>query len=420
MKYASFKMWIADKYHYKEGYAIWLVVRKNNKRKVMALGIYAEPHQWNDKLEMFVTDKRVPKLHPDRIYLNEWLTQKKSEILRIIADFDANKIDWTLNQFEQEFFHYSNKGNVKEFFENLIQTYKDTNHIGNANCYSRTLHVLELFDEKLPERVFPEIDIKYIKSFDVFLQKRECKGNTRKFYFKTLRAVLNKAIQDGEASETTYPFGKGGFSISALEEETAKRYLPHDSMMKLKTTVMDNAVLERTRRLFLFSYYCYGISFIDAALLTKKNIIRYNGGNYIVYKRNKTKEAKKVKPIQIKITPEIQELMDWFSANTLLVEDYLLPIVSIAGYKGEQLYNHIRSRFGRNNKNLTNLAKVLEITDMKLTSYVSRHTMAMTLQDNQVPREVISQILGHSDLATTNTYLDSFASSVIDEAVKVL
>jgi integrase len=401
-------MWIADKYHYKEGYAIWLVVRKNNKRKVMALGIYAEPHQWNDKLEMFVTDKRVPKLHPDRIYLNEWLTQKKSEILRIIADFDSNKIDWTLNQFEQEFFHYSNKGNVKEFFENLIQTYKDTNHIGNANCYSRTLHVLELFDEKLSERVFPEIDIKYVKSFDVFLQKRECKGNTRKFYFKTLRAVLNKAIQDGEASETTYSFGKGGFSISSLEEETTKRYLPHDSMFKLKTTVMDNAVLERTRRLFLFSYYCYGISFIDAALLTKKNIIRYNGGNYIVYKRNKTKEAKKVKPIQIKITPEIQELMNWFSANTLLVEDYLLPIVSIAGYKGEQLYNHIRSRFGRNNKNLANLAKVLEITDMKLTSYVSRHTMAMTLQDNQVPREVISQILGHSDLATTNTYLDSF------------
>lgn len=408
MKYASFKMWIADKYHYKEGYAIWLVVRKNNKRKVMALGIYAEPHQWNDKLEMFVTDKRVPKLHPDRIYLNEWLTQKKSEILRIIADFDSNKIDWTLNQFEQEFFHYSNKGNVKEFFENLIQTYKDTNHIGNANCYSRTLHVLELFDEKLSERVFPEIDIKYVKSFDVFLQKRECKGNTRKFYFKTLRAVLNKAIQDGKASETTYPFGKGGFSISSLEEETTKRYLPHDSMFKLKTTVMDNAVLERTRRLFLFSYYCYGISFIDAALLTKKNIIRYNGGNYIVYKRNKTKEAKKVKPIQIKITPEIQELMNWFSANTLLVEDYLLPIVSIAGYKGEQLYNHIRSRFERNNKNLANLAKVLEITDMKLTSYVSRHTMAMTLQDNQVPREVISQILGHSDLATTNTYLDSF------------
>ena len=204
--------------------------------------------------------------------------------------------------------------------------------------------------------------------------------------------------------------------------EVAKEhdYIKHEDMEKLKNTVVESVAQELARRLFLFSYYCYGISFIDAALLTKKNIIRYNGGNYIVYKRNKTKEAKRVKPIQIRITQEIQDLLDWFATNTLLVEDYLLPIVSIAGYKGEQLYNHIRSRFGRNNKNLANLAQTLGITDMKLTSYVSRHTMAMTLQDNQVPREVISQILGHSDLATTNTYLDSFGSSVIDEAVKVL
>ena len=108
------------------------------------------------------------------------------------------------------------------------------------------------------------------------------------------------------------------------------------------------------------------------------------------------------------------------STKDKLIEDYLVPIVSRSGYSGEQLYNHIRSRFSRNNKNLKELAKALDITEMTLTSYVSRHTMAMTLQDNQVPREIISQILGHSDLSTTNTYLDSFASSIIDEAVKVL
>ncbi|MDR0393659.1 MAG: site-specific integrase [Tannerella sp.] len=279
--------------------------------------------------------------------------------------------------------------------------------------------MLGLFDSKFKKKVFPEIDIKYVKAFDVFLQKRGCSGNTRKFYFKALRACLNKAIQDKEAPESTYPFGKGGFNITSLEEETAKRYLQNGYMEKLKTTVMDNSTMEMTRRLFLFTYYCYGISFMDAALLTKRNIVQYNGGNSIVYKRHKTKEAKKVKPIQIGITDTIQELLDWFAANTILISDYLLPIVS-REYKGEQLYNHIRSRFGRTNKNLKNLATALEITEMKLTSYVSRHTMAMTLQDNNTPREVISQILGHSDLATTNTYLDNFSSSVIDEAVKVL
>ena len=419
MKNISFKMWVADKYKYKDGYAIWLVVRKDSKRRVMALGIYAEPHQWDNKAERFVTDKRVLNLHPNRVFLNDWITQKKSEIIKITSDFEQNKIDWTPNQFEAAFFHYASKGNVKGYFESLITTLKDTNHFGNAECYSRTMHMLGLFDSKFDKKVFPEIDIKYVKAFDVFLQKRGCSGNTRKFYFKALRACLNKAIQDKEASESTYPFGKGGFNISSLEEETAKRYLPNDYMEKIKTTVLDNSTLEMTRRLFLFTYYCYGISFVDAALLTKRNIVQHNGGYSIVYKRHKTKEAKKVKPIRINITDTIKELLDWFAVNTILIGDYLLPIVS-REYKGEQLYNHIRSRFSRNNKNLKNLAVALEITEMKLTSYVSRHTMAMTLQDNQVSREVISQILGHSDLATTNTYLDNFLSSVIDEAVKVL
>lgn len=398
-------------------YPISIRITKDRKSKLIRTGLSATKAQWNEKEERFISDKKiVPKF---KVW-NARLSEIETQINEVFRSFEIDRIDWTLNQFEDSFLNKASKGKVKDYFNNTITILKETGHIGNSTCYSRTLHMLELFDSKFDKKVFSEIDIKYVKAFDVFLQKRECKGNTRKYYFKALRAILNKAIQDKEASESTYPFGKGGFNVAALEEETVKRYLPHDSMIKLKTTVMDNAVLERTRRLFLFSYYCYGISFIDAALLTKKNIISYNGGSYIVYKRNKTKEAKKVKPIQIKITAEIQELMDWFSANTLLIDDYLLPIVSIAGYKGEQLYNHIRSRFGRNNKNLANLAKALEITDMKLTSYVSRHTMAMTLQDNQVPREVISQILGHSDLATTNTYLDSFASSVIDEAVKVL
>lgn len=39
---------------------------------------------------------------------------------------------------------------------------------------------------------------------------------------------------------------------------------------------------------------------------------------------------------------------------------------------------------------------------------------------NKIPREIISQMLGHADLETTNTYLDSFDNKVINEAAKVL
>lgn len=44
----------------------------------------------------------------------------------------------------------------------------------------------------------------------------------------------------------------------------------------------------------------------------------------------------------------------------------------------------------------------------------------MTLQKNEVPREIISQVLGHSDLAVTMTYLDSFNVDELAKATKVL
>jgi site-specific recombinase XerD len=58
--------------------------------------------------------------------------------------------------------------------------------------------------------------------------------------------------------------------------------------------------------------------------------------------------------------------------------------------------------------------------DVKITSYVSRHSMAMQLQSKKASREVISQLLGHANLDTTATYLDSFDTNVIDEAAKLL
>lgn len=414
---ASYKFIIVDwNARIDGGYSISLRITKDRKNKYVKTGLVATPEQWSAEQGRYICSSKLCKEYKS---FNAKLNLLEVRAEEVIYDFESKRVDWTLNQFESAFLNRDSKEKAEVYFAKLIQTLRETGHTGNALCYSSTKHMIELFDNKFSSRVFSEIDIKYVKAFDVWLQKRSCGGNTRKYYLKALRACMNKAIQDGEASENTYPFGKGGFSISSLEEETAKRYLTTDSMEKLKNTVMENSVMERTRRLFLLSYYCYGISYIDMAMLTSKNIITYNGGKYIVYKRNKTKEAKRVKPIQIKITETIQELLDWFAANTLLIGDYLVPLIT-RDYKGEQLYNHIRSHFSRHNAYLKELAKELDITDMKLTSYVSRHTMAMTLQDNQVPREVISQILGHSDLTTTNTYLDSFGSSVIDEAVKVL
>ena len=55
-----------------------------------------------------------------------------------------------------------------------------------------------------------------------------------------------------------------------------------------------------------------------------------------------------------------------------------------------------------------------------LTTYVARHTYATVLKRSGVNIAIISESLGHSDLATTQIYLDSFENSQIDEAMKHL
>jgi integrase len=406
-------------------YAIRLRICKDRQRRYFSLKIFTEAEYWNADNECFVIlknikDKKQKEENEQRKQYNYLLSSYRVQAQEIIDGFKRERIDWTLNQFEETFLNKSKQGKIKAYMENHISILRETGHIGNASCYADTSRMLENYDSKFNKRLFSEIDIKYVNGFDVFLQKRGCKGNTRKYYIKTLRSTLNKAIQEKEASEKTYPFGKGGFQVAKLEEETDKRYLTVESLNKIKNNSSESPQIEYARKLFLLSYYCYGISFIDMAYLTKDNIVKFNGGEYIVYKRHKVQNQKSAKLIKIKITNDIQYLLDSLKEGSPTMNNFIVPIVTISDYTEEELYNHIRYRYKKCNGYLADLAKELEITDIKLTTYVSRHTMAMMLQRSDVAREQISQMLGHSDLKTTNTYLDSFDTTVIDEAAKVL
>ena len=119
-----------------------------------------------------------------------------------------------------------------------------------------------------------------------------------------------------------------------------------------------------------------------------------------------------------KLRQVLKDILEWFKQNISLVGKYLLPIIT-KDYDGEQLYDHIRTRYQRLNNNLKKLGKILGI-EKNLTTYVSRHTMAMTLQGNDVSRETISAVLGHRDIKTTMTYLDSLSQNVLDRVAMLL
>ena len=144
-------------------FSVFLRITKDRKVKYISLGISALPEQWDEQFGRYNEKKKKGILvHPDFIENNAFLNVQEIKAKDVISDFDRNKIDWTLNQFEEAFLNRSRKGKVKPFFENLIKTLKETDHTGNAICYQRTLDMLELFDKNFDKKIFSEIDIKYL------------------------------------------------------------------------------------------------------------------------------------------------------------------------------------------------------------------------------------------------------------------
>ena len=135
--------------------AVTLRITKDRKRKYIKTGLLATIEQWNSENDRFVADKKlVPKFKE----YNAKLSELETRVNAVLRDFEADRIDWTLNQFEDAFVGRTSKGKVKDYFNNTITTLKETGHIGNSTCYSRTLHMLELFDSKFDKKVFSEID----------------------------------------------------------------------------------------------------------------------------------------------------------------------------------------------------------------------------------------------------------------------
>lgn len=413
---AKFRIVIHTSNKRKDGsYPVCLRITKNGKLKYIYLNLSAFENEWDKNADRFKRDKRM---NPNYESYNNWLISCEERKNEVVNKFMKAQVDWTLNQFEEEFLGISRQGKIYDYWMRQVEDLKATGHIGNGKVYERDLHLFCKYDSKAKERLFSEIDVKYINRLNMAMEKNGCCGNTRMHTLKTLRAVINKAIKEKAASNNTYPFGKGGFEINKLAEETAKRYLLPTELELIKNSPQQNFVLERARRIYLFSYYCFGMSFVDMANLTINNIEMLVTGAHIVYKRQKTKNAKNVKPIKIFVTPAIKEQLEWFKANTPEAGEYLLPIIT-KEYDGEQLYEHVRCRYKRINANLKKLGKALGIS-LTLTTYTARHTMAMTLQSNDIPREIISQALGHSNLTTTATYLAGFSTSVLDKVAKML
>lgn len=272
--------------------------------------------------------------------------------------------------------------------------------------YSRS-SLLKFTNMQIP---FSDITIMWLRRYEDWLRTNGCGETTVSQLFRTLRSVFNKAIELQLVKRDYYPFDT--YKVNKFDTRTKKRAITKEDVRKVISLDLSKGYpSERLARdIFVFSYFGAGINFADIALLKYGNI----RDKRVQYVRKKTG-----KPINFLLTEEMQKIIAQYQQKGQTDEDYIFPILDRHIHKTEQ------QKYDRTHKVLTNtnrwLRKIGERVGIEhLTTYVARHTFATVLKRSGVNIAIISESLGHSDLSTTQIYLDSFENSQIDEAMKNL
>ena len=152
--------------------------------------------------------------------------------------------------------------------------------------------------------------------------------------------------------------------------------------------------------MFLFSFYTRGMSFVDMAYLKKRNL--HNG--ILTYRRKKTGQQ-----LSIKWEKCMQDILDKYPANPT---EYLLPVI-ISTQKDER--KQYRSALTLTNRKLKTISDLVH-SPYPLSMYVARHSWASIAKSKNIPISIISEGMGHDSETTTQIYLASLDSSIIDKA----
>lgn len=150
--------------------------------------------------------------------------------------------------------------------EQIIKELEDNRQISTAANYKSTLKSFKRFRNG-KNIALSKINDKVIQQYEAYLKNEGIKMNTVSFYMRVMRAVYNRAVEDGLAAE------KQLFkNVYTGIDKTEKRAVPLQTIKAIKELYMPSRALHFARDMFLFSFYTRGMSFVDMAYLKRQTL----------------------------------------------------------------------------------------------------------------------------------------------------
>ena len=382
-----------------------LMLRFTHERtsKLISLGIAIQPCYWNKEAEMLTPNC------PDRAVLQSKIDSALAIYRKKIQRLEA--LDMEIN-FENLFDQTAKctPQLVNSYFERQIAAMKQAEKINTAIKYTATrTSLVKVHPAKLR---FEEINGKFLNEFEAFLHSEGNQPNSIATKISVLKAVYNKALADKVFICKENPFTI--YKVGRLWTQTRKRAVHKEDIQRLMQAELPatrSPYMEFARDIFLFSYFTAGINFKDIATLRHDNI----EGSRVYYTRHKTG-----KQLSCPLTVQARQIIAKYMTEEADSNQYVFPILDRKIHRTEQqMHNRIHKVLTHVNKGLREWSRLLELKTT-LTTYVARHTFATVLKRSGVSVALISESLGHSDLSTTQIYLDAFENEQIDQAMQNL
>lgn len=304
----------------------------------------------------------------------------------------------TINQLKSKIVRKSKYESFFEYGLNIAKDLKVSQRFGTARNYEGIISILKAFN-KDKDLKFNELNLDFLKRFEQFhLAKPGNSQNGLASYMRTIKAIYNRGIKDGIIEREYYPFLNYKIKINPTEKRAIKvEYVKSILELDLKK----GHSLFHYRNYFLLSYMTMGMSYIDMVFLRKKDIV----DGRIKFQRKKTSKV-----YDIKVTEQMKAILKFYISKKKQ-SDFILPVLKRDTL--ELQYKDAQWGLKNYNKGLKKIADLCSIEE-RLTSYVSRHSFATHALYKNIPLSAISAMLGHSKLSTTQIYLKSLPSNVLD------
>lgn len=257
------------------------------------------PNEWSEKHSVIALMPSSVMRSKTIQLINLKLHRDLERLSKVISYFENRQEEYSSDEIVGEYRRVTKENSLFHYMESVILRLLKFNHTGTTNNYRAALGSFRRFNNG-EDVMLETINHVLIEDYQSYLKKQGLALNSISFYMRILRAVYNRAVEENIIKDRK-PFR----NVFTGMEKTVKRAISISDVKHIKNLELSSwSNLEFARDIFLFLFYCRGMSFIDAAFLKKTDI--QNG--VLSYRRHKTGQL-----LHIKVINQISELIDRYS-----------------------------------------------------------------------------------------------------------